>query len=150
MGMDGLPSRWEAGGTKTSAPMTPTTSILLVDDNAAILESTARYLRSRNFAVICSEEPLFGVPSLMREHKPAVIVLDVVTDPRPLGREPSGATTLRAQGHTAAIIYYSAMQEEQLYALAQKTTNTSYVLKSDWTGHEVLFQAISRVTEGKR
>src|SRR5271170_8034678 len=60
-----------------SALMGTSSVILLVDDNAAILESTARYLRNRNLEVICSESP-FGVPSLMSKHSPAVIVLDVM------------------------------------------------------------------------
>ena len=121
--------------------MTTLDTILLVDDNAAILETTARYLRSRKLEVICSESP-FGLPSLIREHKPRVIVLDVMIPA--LSGETIGAM-LRSQGQNTPIIYYSAMQEEQLYALAQKTPNASYVLKSD--GSEVLHQAIRRVME---
>jgi DNA-binding NarL/FixJ family response regulator len=118
--------------------------ILLVDDNAAILESTARYLRSRDLEVICSSSP-FGVPSLMSKHSPSVIVLDVMIPA--LSGEAIGAM-LRQQQQAAPIIYYSAMQEEQLYKLSQKTPDTSYVLKSD--GNEILYQAICRAMEGKR
>jgi hypothetical protein len=54
-------------------------------------------------------------------------------------------TMLRGQQHVAPIIYYSAMQEEQLYKLSQKTKNTSYVLKSD--GNAMLYQAICYALE---
>ncbi len=118
--------------------MTTLGPILLVDDNAAILETTTRFLRSRNLEVISSESP-FAVPSLIREHKPKVIVLDVMIPA--LSGETIGQM-LRTQGEKAPVIFYSAMQEEQLYALAQKTADTSYVLKSD--GSEILYQAICR------
>src|SRR5580698_5225270 len=110
--------------------------ILIVDDNASILTSTVRYLRSRNLTVISSDTP-FGIPSLISQHAPAVVVLDVMMPA--LSGDAIGAL-LRAQRQSAAIIYYSAMQEEQLYKLSQKTSNTSYVLKSD--GSEILYQAI--------
>jgi CheY-like chemotaxis protein len=118
--------------------------ILLVDDNAAILTSTARYLRSRKLEVVCSDGP-FGVTALIHQHAPAVIVLDVMM-PALSGGTLGGL--LRAQDRLAPIIYYSAMQEEQLYRLAQKTRGASYVLKSD--GAEMLYQAIRAALDGKR
>jgi DNA-binding NarL/FixJ family response regulator len=124
--------------------MTAAGVVLLIDDNAAILASTARYLSSRKLSVICSDSP-FGIPPLMNQHAPDVVVLDVMM---PALSGDTIAAMLRTQKRTAAIIYYSAMQEDELYKLSKKTSNTSYVLKSD--GNDALYRAICRVIEAKR
>jgi DNA-binding response OmpR family regulator len=112
--------------------------ILLVDDNAEIIVTTARYLRTRGLEVVTSSSSL-GVSSLVRRHVPSIIVLDVMM---PALDGSALARVLQSHGSagTTPIIFYSAVDEEQLYAMTQSTPGASYVPKSD--GLEALYAAI--------
>jgi len=112
--------------------------ILLVDDNVEILATTARYLRARGLELITSSAAL-GVSSLVRRHSPAVIVLDVMMPALDGG---ALARLLQTHGPSGAtpIIFYSAVDEEQLYAVTRQTPGAAYVPKSE--GLEALHKAI--------
>jgi DNA-binding response OmpR family regulator len=118
----------------------PTTRglVLLVDDNAQILETTARYLTARGFGVVTSDSAL-GVSSLIRHHRPAILVLDVMM-PALNGDKLARVLTSQRTLHTMPIILYSAMDEEQLYAMVAEIPGGSYVVKSQ--GLEALFAEI--------
>jgi two-component system phosphate regulon response regulator OmpR len=102
--------------------------ILLVDDNVQILETTARYLMARGFEVLTTDSAL-GVSSLVRHHRPAIIVLDVMM-PALNGDKLVRVLTAQRTQHVAPIILYSAMDEEQLYAMVREIPGGSYVVKS--------------------
>lgn len=112
----------------------PTTRerILLVDDNAQILETTARYLSARGFEVVTSDSAL-GVSSLVRHHRPALIVLDVMM-PALNGDKLARVLSSQRTQRTTPIILYSAMDEEQLYAIVSEIPGCSYVVKSQGLG----------------
>jgi DNA-binding response OmpR family regulator len=103
--------------------------ILLVDDNSEIIATTAHYLRARGLEVVTSDSPL-GVSSLVRHHAPSVIVLDVMM---PALDGNALARVLNAHGlaRKTPIIFYSAVDEEQLYAIACEIPGASYVPKSE-------------------
>ena len=113
-------------------------TVLIVDDNPQILDSTASYLRTKGLTVITSNSP-FGVGALVLRHKPKVVVLDMMM---PALDGKSLAKVLQSQSATqnVPIIFFSAMEEEQLYRLTKQTANASYVLKSD--GLPALHEAI--------
>jgi DNA-binding response OmpR family regulator len=111
--------------------------IVLVDDNPQILNATARYLRGRELEVVTSESAL-GVNALILDHKPQAVVLDVMM-PALGGGELARIIRGRAQ---VAIIFYSAMPEEDLYRLTKQVPGSTYVLKSD--GAEILLAAIEK------
>jgi CheY-like chemotaxis protein len=119
----------------TSANGTQKT-VLLVDDNAEILETTARYLRARALGVVTASSPL-GVSALVIRHTPDLIVLDVMMPAlggdalASLLRGLPGAPTGRPAGRTAPILFYSAMEEEQLQRLAASLPGTGFVSKAD-------------------
>jgi CheY-like chemotaxis protein len=104
-------------------------TIVIVDDNREILQGLTRYLSSRGLHVVASDSP-FGVSALVLRHAPAAVVLDV-TMPGLDGR--GIATLLRGNPTTrdTRIIFYSALPEEELYALARSVPGSSYVTKSD-------------------
>jgi CheY-like chemotaxis protein len=115
------------------------TTVLLVDDNREILEATARYLRARALDVVTTSSSL-GVSALVLRHNPKVIVLDVMMPA--LGGD-SLASLLRTlpngngngNGHSAPrstpILFYSAMEEEQLHRLVASLPGTGFVSKAD-------------------
>jgi CheY-like chemotaxis protein len=110
-------------------------TVLLVDDNAEILETTARYLRARGLGVVTADSPL-GVSALVLRHSPDVIVLDVMMPA--LGGDslasllrslPAGLSRSASRG--APILFYSAMEEEQLLRLVASLPGTAFVAKAD-------------------
>jgi putative two-component system response regulator len=107
----------------------PHKTVLLVDDNTQILETTARYLRARDLEVVTSSAAL-GVSALALRHVPDVIVLDVMMPA--LGGE-ALASLLRGLpvARETPILFYSAMEEEQLQRLASSLPGAGFVSKAD-------------------
>lgn len=114
--------------------------ILLVDDNANILETTATYLRTRGFEVVTSDSPL-GVSSIVRKTRPCLIVLDVMM-PALDGTALTRVFASQGLAQSTPIIFYSALDEEHLYARTLEIPNASYVPKSE--GLAALLDAIRR------
>jgi two-component system OmpR family response regulator len=113
-------------------------TILLVEDNPQILETTTQYLRARGYGVISSDSPL-GVSALVRRYRPALIVLDVMM---PALDGDALAPMLRAQPGAGAtpVVFYSAMEEEQLHRISRLLPGATYVTKSE--GLAALYAAI--------
>jgi DNA-binding response OmpR family regulator len=112
-------------------------TVLVVDDNEQILKTAAAYLRERGFVVIEAVGP-FGVSALVSEHRPDVMVLDVMMS----GLKGDGLlAVLRGQsaGNVPAI-FYSSAEEEELYRLTRQHAGATYVQKADGLG--ALYQAI--------
>jgi len=121
----------------------PVPLILLVDDNAILLQQAAHYLKERRLDVITNDSA-FGVGRLLLRHKPDLAVLDVQMP----GLD--GEHLVEALGQSGSlppVIYYSAMEEEQLYQICKRRPGTSYVLKAD--GLPALFEAIQRRLNGE-
>jgi CheY-like chemotaxis protein len=114
-------------------------TVLLVDDNPEILLTTSSYLRARGFHVVAVDSAL-GVTALVSKHRPSVVVLDVMMpalDGGALATLIHGRKDLRA----TPIIFYSAMEEEQLHRLSAKVPGSTYVAKADGLG--ALYSAIA-------
>jgi DNA-binding response OmpR family regulator len=113
-------------------------SVLLVDDNPHILLAAARVLRKRGFVVHTSEGP-FGVSAKVMEHRPDIIVLDAMMpalDGASLGKLLSTQSSTRAP----KVIFFSALDEDQLRHIARSVPDASYVTKDE--GIEALCEAI--------
>jgi DNA-binding response OmpR family regulator len=107
--------------------------------NVLLLRQAESYLTQRGLHVICNDSP-FGVGRLLLRHRPALAVLDVMMP----GLDGPGLVAALGQqaGPLPPIIFYSAMEEDQLYKLSRATPGTQYVLKSD--GLPALYDAITR------
>jgi DNA-binding response OmpR family regulator len=114
--------------------------VLVVDDSPEILSAVRQFLGQHGLNVIMADSPL-GVSSLVLRQRPAVIVLDVMMPALDGG---ALAKLLRSVGggETVPIVFFSSMEEEQLYELARQTEGATYVLKSD--GLPALHAAICR------
>ena len=115
-------------------------TVLVVDDSPEILSAVRQYLTPHGFEVLMADSPL-GVSSLVLRHRPQVIVLDVMMPALDGG---ALAKLLRSVGggETVPIVFFSSMDEEQLYDLTRQTDGASYVLKSD--GLPALYATICR------
>ena len=113
--------------------------VLLVDDNPILLKQAAAYLSQRALTVVTHDSP-FGVGRLVLRHRPSIAVLDVMM---PGLDGPSLMKVFGELGVTPPpVIFYSAMEEEQLYQICKARPGTAYVLKSD--GLPVLYDTIQK------
>ncbi len=113
-------------------------TILIVDDNEVLLQQAVQYLSQRGLHVIGHSSP-FGVGVLLLRHRPQLAVLDVMMPGLDGGHL---VDALGQQAHVPPIVFYSAMEEDQLYQLCKARPGCSYVLKSD--GLPLLYDAIVR------
>jgi CheY-like chemotaxis protein len=113
-------------------------TVLVVDDNEVLLNQAVSYLTERGLKVIAHASP-FGVGVLLLRHKPQVAVLDVMMPGLDGGKL---VDALAQQGPLPPVVFYSAMEEEQLYRLCKERPGSSYVLKSD--GLPMLYETITR------
>jgi CheY-like chemotaxis protein len=114
------------------------TTVLIVDDNEVLLSQAVAYLTERGLHVIGHGSP-FGVGVLLLRHKPQIAVLDVMMPGLDGGKL---VDALAHQAPLPPVIFYSAMEEEQLYQLSKQRPGTSYCLKSD--GLPILYETIMR------
>ena len=119
----------------------PKRRILLVDDNPKILDDTAELLRQRGYEVVTSPTSI-GVGALVLREGPDVLVLDVMM-PALDGQKLAELVRNRQTDDRVPIVFYTALEEEQVYRISRKVVGSSYVLKSD--GPMVLASELGRV-----
>jgi len=124
-----------------ATPVPRAKTVLLVDDNAMLLQQAETYLTKSGMKVVSHSSP-FGVGPLMNQHKPDVAVLDVMM-PGLDGEQVFQFLEKQATEALPPVIFYSAMAEEPLHQLCKRRPGTSYVLKSD--GLRALHSAIQKL-----
>jgi DNA-binding response OmpR family regulator len=112
------------GGRRDPAPM----KVLLVDDDSGILNAGEQYFKKRGVEVLRSDTAL-GVTAIVREKHPDVVVLDVMM-PLLSGSTLAGYLKQLTAMKSVPIIFFSAMDEEKLRALAREA-EVPYVSKAD-------------------
>lgn|GEM_PF-2113649 len=115
--------------------------VIVVDDNERILASVAAFLSKRGMDVRTASSPI-GVRNVAAEFSPDAIVLDVMMPTLPGSKV---AELIRGNGTTSEIpiVFYTAMDEQQVHVMSRGVAKSTYVLKSD--GVEVLAATIERV-----
>jgi DNA-binding NarL/FixJ family response regulator len=99
--------------------------VLLVDDCTPILES-AREVLTPDCVVVGAVTDGHSALAAAKASPPDVIVLDI-SMPGMSGLEV--AAMLRAQGSTAAIVFFTVHDDQQLIDAAMQAGGTGYVLK---------------------
>jgi DNA-binding response OmpR family regulator len=115
-------------------------TIVLVDDNESVLETTGQFLRSRGYRVLAVNSP-FGVTALIQREQPAVVILDVMMP----GLDGGALAKLlgpSAKRNSYTVILYSALPEEELYQMARSLPGCRYVSKTE--GIEALASTVAR------
>jgi DNA-binding NarL/FixJ family response regulator len=100
--------------------------VLLVDDSEAMLARTAAMLKP-GYEVIGSAKDGPTALAAARDLRPDVIVLDV-SMPEMTGLEV--AFRLRQAGSTAAVVFLTVHQEEEIVVAAKAAGGIGYVVKS--------------------
>lgn len=113
-------------------------TVLIVDDNEAILRSTTQFLEKHGFNVVATPSPV-GVTALIAQHKPELLVLDLMM-PTLSGDALLKMLRRTATGKGIPTVLYSSAEEESLYRLSKSVDGVSYVQKSD--GLELLLEAV--------
>jgi CheY-like chemotaxis protein len=113
--------------------------IVVVDDDATILQMLKRFLTSRGADVAASASP-FGVGNIVVRHKPTVLVLDVAIPA--LDGEQLWALLASSAMPRTSVVFYSALTLEALAALTARVPESESVSKS--AGLNALWEAIQR------
>jgi DNA-binding NarL/FixJ family response regulator len=99
--------------------------VLLVDDNEAMLSRAAAVLRSSCTIVGTARDGRTAIAAAA-ELSPDIIVLDI-SMPGMTGLEV--ASTLRAGGSTAAVIFLTVHEEDEFLTVARESGGLGYVVK---------------------
>ncbi len=127
----------------TEAEGPEATTVLVVDDDPLVLRSVSRVLKARGLSVVTSDTP-FGVSALVKKHAPAAMVLDVDL-PGMSGERLANMLSATPEAKGTPIVFYSALDEQQLYALTRDIKNSTFVSKS--RGIEALVAALLRAVK---
>jgi DNA-binding response OmpR family regulator len=113
--------------------------ILLIDDDRALMERTAAYLKAKGFLVTTNEN-VFSVASTIGSEKPDAIVLDVRMPA--LGGDKVASVLTRMCN--IPIVFYSAIDDEDGEALAAEHEHASFVSKG--SGLRCLWERLATIT----
>jgi DNA-binding response OmpR family regulator len=104
--------------------------VLLIDDDADLLERTSAYLVAKGFEVTTAQN-VFGVAALVGHRHPDVVVLDV--------RMPALSGDIVAKTlerfYSTPIVFYSAIDEQEGEELGRRHPGASFVSKAKGVRH---------------
>ncbi len=109
--------------------------ILLVDDNAGVLQRTRDFLQHRGYDVTATDN-VFRVASMVASRQPDLVVVDIMM---PALRGDNLAYSLE-RFYKLPIVFYSAVEDEYGKALVQRVPNAKFVSKA--TGLRLLADVI--------
>jgi len=101
-------------------------SIVVVDDDESVLAMVRRALEHEGWKVVTSRTP-FGVASILEEHAPDVLVLDVMMPG--LDGEAVSQFAGKMGGDRPPVVFYSAADVEKLEKITRRTLDARYVRK---------------------
>jgi DNA-binding NarL/FixJ family response regulator len=129
----------QSGTTLSECPR-----VLLVDDNAEMLDTAAAVLSSE-FEIVGTARDGRTALDAAGNLRPDVIVLDI-SMPGMCGLEV--ATRLKAEGSTAAVVFLTVLEDEEVVRAAKDAGAVGYVLKPRLASE--LPKATFEASEGRR
>lgn len=100
-------------------------TVVVVDDDEAVLTLVRRTLEHEGWTVVTSRSP-FGVGGLLEKHAPDVLVLDLMMP----GLDGDAVSQFTGKlGDRPPVVFYSAADEDRLIKLTRRTLDARYVRK---------------------
>lgn len=100
--------------------------VLLVEDDALLMETTERFLSAHGLSVATCASP-FGVGSAIAEFRPRLVVLDLMMPALGGDRIVEHANELGLEGDK--LLIYSALDEARVSSVAAKLPGARYLIK---------------------
>jgi len=100
--------------------------VLLVEDDALLMETTERFLSAHGLSVATCPSP-FGVGSAIAEFRPRLVVLDLMMPALGGDRIVEHASELGLEGDK--LLIYSALDEARVRSVAAKLPGARYLIK---------------------
>jgi DNA-binding response OmpR family regulator len=101
--------------------------ILIVDDDAAHLQSTKGILEAEGYEVLTHDQP-FGSTNVIVQYQPDLVLLDV-NMPGLSGEKLADVYRANAKTRTARVMLYSSNDEDSLRAAARRLQLDGYICK---------------------
>jgi DNA-binding NarL/FixJ family response regulator len=143
-----------AGGTglpdnAAMASAAPTVRAVLADDDVLLREGLASLLERSGYEVVGQAGNANQLLSLVSEHKPELVVVDIRMPPAQATEGLDAARVIRAQFPQTAILVLSAHVEvEHAMDLLASGERTGYLLKSRVTDVDDFIETIERIVKG--
>ncbi|HEY3086940.1 MAG TPA: response regulator transcription factor [Jatrophihabitantaceae bacterium] len=131
------------------ASAAPTVRAVLADDDVLLREGLASLLERSGYEVVGQAGNANQLLSLVSEHKPELVVVDIRMPPAQATEGLDAARVIRAQFPQTAILVLSAHVEvEHAMDLLASGERTGYLLKSRVTDVDDFIETIERIVKG--
>lgn len=131
------------------ASAAPTVRAVLADDDVLLREGLASLLERSGYEVVGQAGNANQLLSLVSEHKPELVVVDIRMPPAQATEGLDAARVIRAEFPQTAILVLSAHVEvEHAMDLLASGERTGYLLKSRVTDVDDFIETIERIVKG--
>jgi len=128
---------------------TSRTRVALADDDVLLREGLASLLERAGFDVVGQGGDAFELLALVREHRPALAIVDIRMPPNHATEGLDAARVIRREVPETAILVLSAHVEvEHAMDLLGSGERTGYLLKSRVTDVDDFVEALERIVKG--
>ena len=135
--------------TTDDAELAPSTRVIVADDDVLLREGLASLLERSNFTVVGQAGDGRELLSLVREHSPDLVLVDIRMPPTHSTEGLEAAHVIRAEFPEIGIVVLSAYVEvEHAMELLATGQRSGYLLKSRVTNVEEFLETLERISRG--
>jgi DNA-binding NarL/FixJ family response regulator len=128
----------------------PPTRVVVADDDVLLREGVASLLERSNFAVVAQACDGRELVSLVREHRPDVVLVDIRMPPTHTTEGLDAAHAIREEFPDIGILVLSAHVEvDHAMKLLASGQRSGYLLKSRVTNVEEFIETLERISRGQ-
>jgi DNA-binding NarL/FixJ family response regulator len=131
------------------AGMTPPTRVVLAEDDVLLREGMAGLLERSGFEIVGQAGNASELIDLVREHQPALAIVDIRMPPSHSTEGLDAARVIREEYPQTAIVVLSAhVQVDRATDLLASGERTGYLLKSRVTDVDEFIETLDRIVRG--
>ena len=132
-----------------AGPETDATRLVVADDDVLLREGLAGLLERSGFEVVAQADDGRKLVSLVREHTPDLVIVDIRMPPTHTTEGLDAARTIREEFPEVGIVVLSAFVEvEHAMELLASGQRSGYLLKSRITDVDEFIETIERIARG--